>query len=476
MEKITYLELINLIKERKYNEIKDLFDNLPIIDIADTLNNEDIEESDYKLISNLFKILDTEISAEFFSLLDSSIQEEIIKSLTDTEIKELVEESSNDELADFLPQFPANIVTKIFKNTPAEKREEINKLLGYKSDEAGAIMTSEYLTLKSDYTVSEALKKIREVGRNAETIYTLFVQSPKHDLEGVLELDDLVFADQDKKLSEIISTNFLTVSVNDDIEDVANIFRRYDLNAIAVLNKDNKLTGIITIDDIVDIIEKERGEDIQAMNNITPLETPYSKTSTFKLAFKCIPWLIILIALQVGSMALQNQFQWLIQLVSVISVFLTIVCDCAGNSGSQSSTLIIRGLSTNDFSLKDYLKIIWKEFRVAILTALITGVFTFLWILFMFSVKIVSIPEGNDAGLLNDITTWCALSGVISLTLFVTIIISKLLGASLPFLLTKMKLDPAVISGPAITTIMDVISLGIYFGMVSLFINLLVGL
>lgn len=476
MENITYQYLIDLIKNKKYSEVKEIFDNIPTIDLADLINKVDLEDKDIKLITILFKILDTDISAEFFSLLDSSYQEEIISSLSDEEIKKLIEESSNDELADFIPQFPANIVTKIFKNTPKEKRDEINKLLGYKDDEAGAIMTSEFLTLKSTYTVKQALNIIRETGRNAETIYTLFIQSDKHDLEGVLELDDLVFASLEEKLSDIISTTFLTVNVNDDIEEVANIFRRYDLNAIAVLNKDNKLTGIITIDDIVDIIEKERGEDIQAMNNITPLETPYTKTSSLKLAFKCIPWLIVLIALNVGSMALQNNYQWLIQLLSVISVFLTVVSGCAGNSGTQSSTLIIRGLSTNDFTLKDYFKIVWKEIKVGLITAFFTALFTFLWVLFMFAVDIVSIPETNDINLVNDISTWTMLSSIVALTLFITIIISKILGASFPFLLTKLKLDPAVISGPAITTIMDVVSLGIYFGMISLFLNLILGI
>jgi len=467
MGNITYEELIDLIKNKKYEQIKSIFGSLPPIDLADLFNNADKDDENFVLISVLFKILDTETSAEFFSLLDREAQQITINSLTNSQVKTLVEESSNDELADFIPDFPANIVNKIFANTPLDKREDINKLLGYKDNEAGAFMTNEYLTLKDQMSVEEALNKVRDVGRNAETIYTLFVQSSKHDLEGILELDDLIFAKPTEKLSDIISRNFQTVDANEDIEEVANVFRRYDLNVIGVLNKDKKMVGIITIDDIIDIIEQERGEDIEAMNNITPLETPYTKTSVFRLAFKCIPWLIILMVLQIGSMALQNQFQGLIQTLSVVSVFLTLICDCAGNSGNQSSTLIIRGLSTHDFTLRDYFKILWKEIRVSLVTATITAIFTFGWILFMFAVHIVEIT-GNFQ---NEINMWLSFSGVIALTLFITIVLSKFIGTSLPFLLTKMKLDPAVIAGPAITTIMDVVSLGIYFGTIYLFLS-----
>lgn len=469
MKKININELLSLLKEKKFKEVKEIFENTPIIDISDEVNTLDEGELNENItyLLYIFKIVKPEISAEFFSNLNSEIQSKLINSLNDEEIQKLVEISSNDDLTDFISYWPANVVTKIFKNTSKNDREIINKLLGYKEDSAGSIMTSEYLTLLDDMEVKDAISLIRKEGRKAETIYTLFVKNKSFDLVGVLELDDLIFANEESLLKDIISKNYLTCNVDDDQEDVAKIFKRYDLNALAVLNEDNKLTGIITIDDIMDVLEKEKNEDIEAMNKVTPLEHSYTETGVFKLAFKCIPWLIILIVFNIGSMALQNEFQDIISSLAVVSIFLTMVCDCAGNSGSQASTLMIRGLSTGDFKTSDFFKILWKEFRVAFITGIVVAIFNFLWVLFMFSVQIIDIQPGNSAGVNDDLLTWVALSGIVSLTLFLNIILSKILGLVLVFGLSKFKLDPAVIAGPAITTVMDIVSLGIYFGTIS---------
>lgn len=459
-------ELLEVLKKKNYLKIKDIFNNYAPIDIAESLRDIDEDDADIiKSIIPIFRLVKPSITSEFFSELEPAFQEKIISSLNNEEVASLVHESSNDELADFIEEWPANVVDKVLKNASKDQRNDINKLLGYRDDTAGSIMTTEYITLLDSYTVAQAFQIIRSIGRTAETIYTLFIKNKKFDLVGVLNLDDLVFAEPDQNIIDIANKNFLTVNVNTDQEEVAQLFKRYDLNAIAVLNEDKKLTGIITIDDIVDVIEAENSEDIEAMANVAPLDDSYMNTPVFRLAFKCIPWLIVLMILNIGSIFLQDQFQFLIGTLTAISVFLTTLCDTGGNSGSQSSTLIIRGLATKDFELKDYFKVLWKEFRVALIVSIITAVFTFGFCMFMFGVNIINIPSEFKpiAGGEPEYLVWITLSGTVTISIFVTILLSKIIGASLPFLISKIKLDPAVVTGPLITTIMDLITLTTYF-------------
>lgn len=461
-------KLLQAIVSKNYTEVRNIFEEYPNIDIADSVNDMDHDDdTNIKLLVFIFKIVKPSYSSEFFSELDTDLQEKIINLLTNEQISTLVEESSNDELADFLEEWPANVVAKVLRNTSADQRNIVNKLLGYKDDTAGSIMTTEFITLLETNTVKDALDTIRKIGKNAETIYTLFVRNNKFDLVGVLDLDDLIFAAPQDVLNNVCDKTFQTVNVNTDQEEVAKIFKRYDLNAIAVLNEDKKITGIITIDDIVDVIEEETNEDIEAMANVTPLKDSYMNTSVIKLAWKCIPWLIILMVLNIGSIFLQNQFQFLIGTLTAISVFLTTLCDTGGNSGSQSSTLIIRGLATNDFELKDYFKVLWKEFRVALIVSSVVCVFTFGFCMFMFACNIVFIPNdfkpiaNGEAAYL----VWLSLAAVVSISIFATILLSKVIGASLPFLCQRIHLDPAVVTGPLITTIMDLTTLTIYFSL-----------
>ncbi len=461
--------LFDAIRSKNFPKVREIFDTYPNIDIADSVNEidpNDIESIHYLVY--IFKIIKPAFSSEFFSELDTEIQEKLITFLTNEQVGILVQESANDELADFLEEWPANVVAKVLQNTKPDQRKVINQLLGYKDDTAGAIMTTEYITLFEDTKVKDALNTIRQVGKNVETIYTLFVRNKKFDLIGVLDLDDLVFAQSDEILGNVCNTAFQSVDVNTDEEEVAQIFKRYDLNAIAVLNEDKKLTGIITIDDIVDVIEKENTEDIEAMGKVAPLKDSYMDTPIFKLAMKCLPWLLILMVLSIGSIALQNQFQFLIGTLTAVSVFLTTICDTGGNSGSQSSTLVIRGLATHDFELnaKGFFTVLWKELRVAGIVASIAAVFTFGFCMFLFAVHIVEIPDtfvNVNAHGENLTLIWLSLAGSVSITLFITIVVSKILGVCMPFLVSKMKLDPAVVAGPVITTIMDLVSLSMYF-------------
>ena len=459
-------ELFEALKAKKYTVVREIFDQYAPIDIADSLNEVDEDnKEDVKLIVLIFRIIKPSISSEFFSELNSDLQEEIINGLTNEQIASLVHESANDELADSLEEWPANVVDRVLKNTSKDQRNEINRLLGYKEDTAGSIMTTEFITLLDSNTVKEALDIVRKTGRNAETIYTLFVRNKKFDLVGVLNLDDLIFAEPDELLIDVADTTFNTVNVNTDQEEVAQLFKRYDLNAIAVLNDDKKITGIITIDDIVDVIEQETNEDIEAMANVAPLKDGYMDTPVIRLAWKCIPWLIVLMVLNIGSIFLQDQFQFLLGQLTAISVFLTTLCDTGGNSGSQSSTLIIRGLATEDFTMKDYPRVIWKEFRVALIVSSVATVFTFGFCMFMFAVNIVNIPSTfwPVANGEPEWMVWLTLSAIVAISIFVTILLSKLIGASLPFIIQKIKLDPAVVTGPLITTIMDLTTLATYF-------------
>lgn len=471
--KINYKdELLEAIQKKDYKKIRDLFENVPNIDIADSCNEiDEDDENSLRTLVLVFKIVKPTYTSDFFSDLSPELQEKIINLLSNEEIGDLVEEISNDELADFIEEMPANIVDKILKNSSVEQRQILNKLLGYRDDSAGTIMTTEYITLIDYDTVENALKTIRKVGKGAETIYTLFVRNKKFDLVGVLNLDDLIFADPSSILSDVCDTTFQVVNVNTDQEEVAKIFKRYDLNAIGVVNEDNKLTGIITIDDIVDVIEEETSEDIEVMASVSPLKNSYMDTPIFRLALKCIPWLLVLMVLNIGSIAIQNQFQWLVGNLTVIAVFLTTICGTGGNSGTQSSTLMIRGLATGDFEIKDYGKVILKELCVSLLVGIIVSIVAFVYCMILFAVKIVVIPDAfvaNNANGMNLTSIWLVFSGIVSITLFITIIISKFLGASLPFLISKMKLDPAVVTSPLISTIMDLTTLAIYFGLIFL--------
>ena len=466
--------LFEAVTKKDIVTLRAIFEHDEIIDIADCLNDIDINDEDevVKLIL-IFKTVRPIYTAELFSELENDLQEAIIKSLTNEQIASLVNEMANDEMADFLTEMPANLVNKVLTNTNIDERAKINKLLNYKDDSAGSIMTTEYITLLDTDTVGHALSTVRNTGKNAETVYTLFVRNKKFDLVGVLELDDLIFAKDEEKLIDVCDKDFHTVNVNTDQEEVARIFHRYELNAIGVTNEDNKLTGIITIDDVLDVIKEETDEDIAKMSNITPLENSYKHTGVFRLALKCIPWLIILMILQAFSGMIVSAFQASITILPALAIFTTMLCDTGGNSGLQSTTLIVRGLSTGEFTNKDYGKVIWKEIRVALIVASVVALVAFGWVVAEFYLHIITFEEGIAPGggmpIHDDLNTRLQIGGLVGLSIFIAIILSKFVGASLPFLANVCHLDPAVMSGPLLSTIVDVVTLACYFGLFSLF-------
>ena len=453
-------QIINAIQNRNAAVLKEIFETVPNIDIAEAL--EDVD--DPAVLLYVFRVVDNEYSADFFAELSTDQQELIIKTFSDKELMTLISESYADDIADTIQEMPANLVNRVLKACPKDLRNDVNRLLNYKENTAGSVMTTEYIEMKEDVKVKDAIETIRVKGKDAETVYTIFVRDSRRTLTGTVDLDDLIFAKEDEVLSDIMNRDFVSCNVNDDQEDVAKMFKRYDLTAMAVVNNENKIVGIITIDDVVDIMEEEVSEDIAHMAAITDMSDPYLETPTFKLVLKCFPWILALMVLQVFTTMILSGFESEIGKFAILAVFTPLIMDAGGNSGGQTTTMIVRSLSLDEFSGKDYGRVIWKEIRVASIIGAIVASFAFGWLMFEMSVGIVNTTHSFDQ--ITNITVVqgrLLIAALVAATLFVTMIISRLVGCSLPFLAKLIKLDPAVMCGPITTTVVDIISLVTYF-------------
>ena len=450
--------VLDVINRKDAKALKEIFENVPNIDIAEAIYDVD----DVKVLLYIFRVITSEYSADFFSELSSEQQELIISSFTDAEIVKLLENSFADDIVDTLEEMPANLVHRVLKVAPKELRKEINMLLNYEEDTAGSLMTTEYLEMKDTMTVEEVIEQIREKGRDAETIYTIFIKDKYRTMVGTVDLDDLVFAKKTETMGDIMNRDFVTCHVNDDQEQVANMFKRYDLNAMAVVNKENKIIGIITIDDVVDIIVEEANEDISHLSSVSNMEEPYLKTPVFKIVLKCLPWIIALMILQVGSAAITSNFDHLISSFAILAVFSPLILDAGGNAGGQTTTMIVRSLAMDEFQKGDFKRVLWKEFRVAFLLALCIGTFAFGWTLFEMAV----LQIGDVSSFSNEYGTFGTqlfVSALVGSTLMVTMLISRMIGCMLPFFAKKIHIDPAVMCGPFTTTVVDIVSLLTYF-------------
>jgi len=471
-EFISTEQIEKLIDEKKVKEIRQLFEVVPTIDLAEALS--DIEDT--KKIIFVFKTVKSEYTAELFTELKPEIKEDLINLMSNDELTDVLEQQFTDDLVDDLEELPANIVTRVLRNVPKERRATINRLLNYKEDSAGSIMTTEFVVILSNMTADEAIKQIRKNGRNKETIYTLFVMDNQRNLVGTLDLDDLIFADGDTKVTEIMNRDFVTVNVDDDQEEVANVVKRYDLNAIAVLNNDGRLVGVITVDDIMDIIEEETTEDISKMQMVTPLEDSYLETSPIKMARKCIPWIVVLLILGTFSSMVLSIFEDRIASIAILAAFIPVLMDTGGNAGGQTIALMIRGLSLQEFGPRDFWKVIRKEAVSAAIIAIIIGAFAFIW----FSIEqYLGIVTNSNLG--YDVSIWLGncwskeyflevvkVSGLVAGTLTIGMFLSKMVAVLLPMGAAAIKKDPAIVSQPLLTTIVDVTSLLVYFGIASL--------
>lgn len=456
-------ELVDALSARNSKKLKEIFEQVPNIDIAEAL--EKVEDVKYLLY--LFRVVSNEYAAEIFTELSSEQQEKIINAFSDKELIDLINNSFADDIVDTLEDMPANIVTRVLKVCPKDMRKDVNILLNYKENTAGSVMTTEYIEMKDDITVKDAIEQIRAKGKDAETIYTIFIRDAKRTLVGTADLDDLIFAKDDEKISEVMNQDFVTCKVDDDQEEVANMFKRYDLNAMAVVNHENKIIGIITIDDVVDIIVEEANEDIAKLNAVSDMSEPYLKTPVFKQVLKCVPWIIALMILQMFSTMILSSFEGIIAQTAILAVFTPLIMDAGGNSGGQTTTIIVRSLSLNEFEGKDYGKVIWKELRIAAIIASIVAIFAFGWLMFEMSIGIVNTSSFTESGSifanLDKTASMSVVAALVAGTLFVTMVISRLVGASLPFLAKLVKLDPAVMCGPLTTTVVDIVSLITYF-------------
>lgn len=471
-EYISTAQIEKLIDEKKVKEIRQLFEVVPTIDIAEALS--DIEDT--KKIIFVFKTVKSEYTADLFTELKPELKEDLINLLSNDELADILEQQFTDDLVDDLEELPANIVTRVLRNVPKERRATINKLLNYKEDSAGSIMTTEFVVLLSNLTADEAIADIRKTGKNKETIYTLFVMDNKRNLVGTLDLDDLIFAKGDQKITEIMNRDFVTVNVNDDQEEVANVVKRYDLNAVAVLNNDGRLIGLVTVDDVMDIIEEETTEDISKMQMVTPLEDSYLETSPLKMAKKCVPWIVVLLILGTFSSMVLSIFEDRIASIAILAAFIPVLMDTGGNAGGQTIALMIRGISLQEFGPKDFWKIMRKESISAVIIAVCVGIFAFVW----FSVEqYFGIVTNSNLG--YDASIWIGncwssefllevikVSGLVAGTLTIGMFLSKMVAVLLPMGAAAIKKDPAIVSQPLLTTIVDVTSLLVYFGMASL--------
>ena len=464
--------IINAIKNKKANVLKELFETIPTIDIAEAM--EDIE--DISLLIYPFRVIPSEYTGELFAELSTDTQEKIINAFSDKDLIKLLEESYTDDIVDTLQELPANVVSRVLRVAPSDLRKDINQLLLYKENTAGSIMTTEFIEMKNTTSAKDAMSQIREKGKDAETIYTIFVRDAKRNFVGTVNLDDLIFAKDSETLEDIMDRDFVACHVNDDQEDVANMFKRYDLTAMAVLNKDDKIVGIITIDDVVDIIVEEANEDVAALSHVAPLEDSYLDTPAWKMAVKCIPWIVILIILGTfTTMALDRiEKTAIFTAIPVLISFVPTLMDTGGNTGGQTIALMIRGLGTKEFSPRDFWKILGKEALTAVIVAACVATFGFIWFSIEQYTGIVTnealFIEGVGAPTIWNAKCWTAefaqhtftISGIVALTLFCASFLAKSVAVMLPLGVAALKKDPAIIAQPVLTTIVDVVSLVVY--------------
>ena len=446
MEKTTVFGIvIKLLEQHKFAELKLIMNQMNPTDIASIF-----DEADKKDVPVLFRLLPKELAAQTFAYLDSDQQEQLILAFSDKEIRDMVDELFLDDTVDIIEEMPANVVSRILKNTDEATRRQINELLAYPDDSAGSVMTPEFVYLNKNMTVLEAFDKIRSVGVAKETIYTCYV-TEERKLIGVVSLLDLVTAPQNTKVEQIMDENVISVNTKEDKETVAATFAKYDLLALPVVDGENRLVGIVTVDDAIDVMQDENTEDIELMAAIVPTDKPYFKTSVFETFLKRIPWLLILMVSATFTGMIITGFEEKLAASVALTAFIPMLMDTGGNAGGQSSTTIIRGLSLGNIQLKDVLKVLWKEMRVAVLCGVVLAVVNF--------VKIMLVDRlllGN-----SDINAMVAL--VVCLTLVVAVFIAKIIGCTLPIGAKVIGFDPAVMASPFITTIVDAISLLSYF-------------
>lgn len=450
---VTLTETIKaLLEEKKYSTLRDILTTMKPFDIAAVF--EELQDEKTPI---LFRIMPKELAAETFVEMDEETQEFLIHGFSDSELKEVVDELFVDDAVDLIEEMPANVVKRILRQADKEMRREINELLKYPEDSAGSIMTTEFILLRPEMTAEMAIKRIRRTGVDKETIYTCYVNDNNNTLIGITTVKDLLLAEDDDLVKDLMEENVISVHTLDDQEKVAQMFSNYDFLALPVVDNEKRIVGIVTIDDAIDVIREETTEDIEKMAAVLPSDKPYMKTSVWGIYKKRVPWLLVLMLSATFTSTIISAFDGMLASVIILSSFIPMITGSGGNAGSQASVSVIRALSLGEIEFKSMFKVLWKELRVSVLCGITLAAANFIKLIF-FDLR------GSDNAIL--------IAFVVSITLVGTIIMAKIVGSSLPLLSSKIGLDPAVMANPLISTVCDSLSLMIYFGVASLILQL----
>lgn len=434
--------LVELIENRNIGTLRNLFDELNIIDLTEL-----VEQLKYEQILFLFKTLKKDVSAQIFTYLSNDVKENVIQSFTGGEIKVMLDNLYSDDIVDFLGEMPANIVRHVLLAATPEQRDEINLLLSYPESSAGSLMSLDFVELEANDTIAKALRKIKQQGKKAETIGVSFVIDDKRKLVGTISLRHILFAKDTDLIEDLMDIDMIFVDTHDDQEVVARVFAKYDMTVIPVVNDEQRLIGIVTVDDIIDVVQEEITEDIHKMAAVLPLEESYMETSALDIAKSRIPWLFVLMISATLTGNIIAGFEDRLAMIPALAYFIPMIMDAGGNAGSQASSMVIRGISIDQLSSKDYWRVLSKEMGVAILSG---GV---LFLANLLRLTVFS-PSTNFR-----------IDLVVSATLFLTIVLAKLVGGLLPLIAKSINQDPAAMAAPLITTIIDAVALLIYFGL-----------
>ena len=439
--------LLKMLAEKKYASLRDILVTMNPIDVAGLF--DDLEE---KQIPVMFRLLPKEQAAETFVEMEPDAQQLLIQGFSDNELREVLDELYVDDAADLVEEMPANVVRRILAQADPEMRRSINQILRYPENSAGALMTMEYVSLRPEMTVEEAILRIRRQGVDKETIYTCYVLEKDRTLLGIVTVKDLLLAESDDtEIREIMTESVISVNTQDDQEEVAKMFSKYNFLALPVVDTENRMVGIVTFDDAMDVMEEEATEDMEIMAAMTPSEKSYLKSTPFDLYKHRIPWLMLLMVSATFTGMIISSFESALALLPALTAFIPMLMDTGGNCGSQSSVTVIRSLSLDELEFSDLLTVMWKEVRTALLCGATLAVLCFAKVLLV------------DRLLMGNASISLSVDLVICLALGVTVVIAKIVGCTLPLLAKKLGFDPAVMASPFITTIVDALSLLVYF-------------